>query len=201
MDINCIETLANPSEKTIDKCNNNVDECVDESKTSLSISENHQPITNSNPSDEPETQTDSPEPKYNDGEIQRTDSSNNIFVEIPVNNKSSDNYSSDSEDSVIFSNDGEDGFSINSKPPLGVDKPKDLLTEISDILLSLSDDERFVECINFSNNNGFILQNDTEKKAGTQVDMIFTYNVLNILFTKLKELKTYYEIIQIDNEK
>ncbi|XP_065207039.1 coiled-coil domain-containing protein 186 isoform X2 [Planococcus citri] len=200
MDVNCIEALANPSEEVIDKCNNNVDECNAESK-SLTLSGNPTSINNALPSNELENQTNSSETKFNDVKIERADSSSNIFVEIPVNNKSSDNYSSDSEDSVIFSNDGDDGFSTNSKPSEGIDKPKDLLTEISDILVSLSDDERFVECINFSNNNGFILQNNTEKKSGTQVDMIFTYNVLNILFTKLKELKSYYEVIQTDNEK
>lgn len=135
--------------------------------------------------------------------IERRNSSDNIFVEIPVEKRSRSNEDSpDSDDSVIFSNDGEEGFSLNSniRPRRSCEPPKDLLSEVSEIIVSLSDDERFQEYINYSNGNGFVFSNGTEKRR-TSVDVIFTYNVLNILFTKLKELKAFYELVHRENDR
>lgn len=194
MDVNCLETLVKPVEEMIDKRSHLCNEPT--IKESLSDHPNDSSVEDIN-----DRVIFTSEPNDNEGNIERTNSSRNIFVEIPVDSKSSEyNSPSDSEDSVIFSNDGEDGFSVNAKPVQNEKKPKDLLVEISEILLSLSDDERFIECINFSNNNGFVFENGVERKR-TSVDMIFTYNVLNILFSKLKELKSYYEIIQADSDK
>jgi len=129
--------------------------------------------------------------------VHRINSSNDVFIEIPVpdcrNDRSLETLS-DSDDSVVFCSDPEVMYHTNK-----IEKPKDLLTEISDILSSLSDDERFLECIHFSNKNSFVLD-DTAKRR-TSVDLIFTYNVLNILYNKLKELKAYFELTQTENSK
>lgn len=133
-----------------------------------------------------------------EAKIHRTNSSNNVFIEIPVipdcRNGRSFETLSDSDDSVVFCSDPEVIYQSNK-----IEKPKDLLTEISDILSSLSDDERFLECIHFSNKNSFVL--DETAKRRTSVDLIFTYNVLNILFNKLKDLKAYFEFTQAENSK
>lgn len=133
----------------------------------------------------------------NDAKIHRTKSSNNLSIEIPVpdckNDRSLETLS-DSDDSIVFCSDPEVMYQSNK-----MEKPKDLLTEISEILSSLSDDERFLECIHFSNKNSFVL--DDSAKRRTSVDLIFTYNVLNILYNKLKELKAYFELTQAENSK
>lgn len=129
--------------------------------------------------------------------LQRVTSSENIFIELPVEHEGTDrslDTLSDSDDSVIFCSDLEANYRSTN-----IEKPKDLITEISEILLSLSDDERFMECINYSNNK-FISHNESGKRRSS-VDIIFTYNVLNILYTKLRELKTYFELIQSENDK
>lgn len=128
------------------------------------------------------------------------DNSENLLLEIPVlnesNNDCTNTASSDSDNSIIFySSDVETNHTCSN-----INKPKDLLTEISEILLSLSDDERFVECINYSNRNGFVHEKQTDERR-TSVDIIFTYNVLNILYNKLKELKGYFELTQAENKK
>lgn len=130
--------------------------------------------------------------------LQRVTSSENVFIELPVQREGTDrslDTLSDSDDSVIFCSDPEANYRSTN-----IEKPKDLITEISEILLSLSDDERFMECINYSNNNKFILDKESGKRRSS-VDIIFTYNILNILYTKLRELKTYFELIQSENDK
>lgn len=144
-----------------------------------------------------EVVSDSDDHSSPDVRLERVDSSNTIFVELPIHESidRSQESVSDFDDSIIFCSDPEVAYQSCK-----IEKPKDLLSEISEILLSLSDDERFVKCINYSNNNRFIFDNASEKRRSS-VDIIFTYNVLSILYSKLRELKAYFEITQAENDK
>ncbi len=119
-----------------------------------------------------------------------------LFVPECENEEKSIDTLSDSDDSVIFCSDPEVTVFRSDK----IEKPKDLLAEISEILVSLSDDEQFLECINFSSKNGVVFD-EVPGKRRSSVDLIFTYNILSILYNKLKELKVYFELTQLENRK
>lgn len=128
----------------------------------------------------------------------QTNDSHNVFVELDIGNDGTDRSAdivSDSDDSIVFCSDPEAGSHI-----LRMEKPKDILSEVNDILMSLSDDQRFTECVNYSNNNKLILNGESDK-LGSPVDLIFTYNVLSILYNKLRELKAYFELLKSENNK
>jgi len=126
-----------------------------------------------------------------------TESPRNVFVELPASNEGTDRSAdlSDSDDSIIFCSEPEAG-SLS----LSVEKPTDILTEVSDILMSLSDDQRFIECVNFPNSKNPILNGELDKHTSS-VDLIFTYNILGVLYNKLRELKTYFELLKSENNK
>jgi hypothetical protein len=130
--------------------------------------------------------------------LYKANSLHNIFVEFPVSNEGTDRSAdmvSDSDDSIIFCSDPEAG-----SQPLRMEKPKNILAEVSDILISLSDDQRFTECVNYSNNSKLFM-NGVLDKHRSSVDLIFTYNVLGVLYNKLRELKAYFELLQSENNK